>query len=373
MFGIAVYPSIHCCLVVLLVFGMLQLDTCSAAGFTDMLKKQPSPSSASEYCSNNQHIHGRWIFNSQSTLRKKYYCCGYDAHDAYDPVNCAPMGKFERLYLVGKSERRTVNYSIPMGGHACACDYRGGTLKSLSDRERFEWVPDFCKLERFHGEQFCALLGPSKILFVGDSTMQQQAVTLMNHLLHSGGSCGGNITYGRNDFVVAPHGRLHMDWGDFIEKSEATIIILSLGTHYKDMDSYRKAWHLLEAKYHSLRDNLNLEKTTILIRTLNPAHVPHDRNATITEPLRSLPYIEKSDRNDIHGHYIQPIFDEISKQYARKLGFGIIDMSPLSYRIDAHPGVGAWGKDWLHYCSPGPLDLFNDILMTMMVNQELKV
>lgn len=45
----------------------------------------------------------------------------------------------------------------------------------------------------------------------------------------------------------------------------------------------------------------------------------------------------------------------------------ILDLSPLCYKSDAHPG----GNDFLHYCMPGPIDLFPIILLQMLYNDEI--
>ena len=46
---------------------------------------------------------------------------------------------------------------------------------------------------------------------------------------------------------------------------------------------------------------------------------------------------------------------------------GVIDMSPLYQRPDAHAL-----DDCLHFCTPGPLDLFGELLMAALSNGELE-
>ena len=48
-------------------------------------------------------------------------------------------------------------------------------------------------------------------------------------------------------------------------------------------------------------------------------------------------YLLANPQNDPYHYYLFPSFDEISKFYAKELGFHIIDMFPLYYRADSLP------------------------------------
>ena len=74
-------------------------------------------------------------------------------------------------------------------------------------------------------------------------------------------------------------------------------------------------------------------------------------------------------------------FDDISRAAIREIGGRVLDMAPLRLRPDAHPGrLGLtdlffmkYGKskaghpDCLHYCLPGPIDIFRDIFLTALL------
>ena len=72
-----------------------------------------------------------------------------------------------------------------------------------------------------------------------------------------------------------------------------------------------------------------------------------------------------------------PEFDSISKHHCALLRIPVLDMAPLYLRPDAHPSMNKvlmhklTDYDCLHYCLPGPLDIFAQILLTMLLNQEV--
>ena len=60
-------------------------------------------------------------------------------------------------------------------------------------------------------------------------------------------------------------------------------------------------------------------------------------------------------------------WDNESMNNARMIGMKIVDMTMLYSRPDAHPTNG----DCLHYCLPGPLDIFSVILLQMLFNKDI--
>ncbi|KAJ1388646.1 hypothetical protein B484DRAFT_409570 [Ochromonadaceae sp. CCMP2298] len=70
---------------------------------------------------------------------------------------------------------------------------------------------------------------------------------------------------------------------------------------------------------------------------------------------------------DLYNWYIFPRQDAQAKLEARRLGMRVVDMSPLYYRQDGHADEG----DCLHYCLPGPTDLFSVLLLNMMYKNDI--
>ena len=68
------------------------------------------------------------------------------------------------------------------------------------------WVPSSCSLRDFNGSHFCELLAGRRLLFIGDSTMQQLASVVMNTLAwtegRSGSACSAQVLFGHSDTLV---------------------------------------------------------------------------------------------------------------------------------------------------------------------------
>ena len=89
-------------------------------------------------------------------------CCSWDT--AANPAWCEalPISKV----VLGEELHRGSASGASAGGFACTCK---------SARPRLQWTPSGCQLPAWNATRFCALLGGKKLLFVGDSTMQQTA------------------------------------------------------------------------------------------------------------------------------------------------------------------------------------------------------
>jgi hypothetical protein len=247
-------------------------------------------------------------------------------------------------------------------------------------REQYEWRPSFCELVAFDGPQFCKILGDgNQVLFVGDSTMIQQAVTLMNSITHSGGNCSDNVFFGHNNELFNPHqDATNRVWIDYVEQlPKVKLVVLGMGAWFHAYDDYERAWNVIIQQYRYLENNRAHRKATMptfVWKTINPAH----QNCTsYHEPILSP--LSVNTTYDAFGWSRFPEYDSISKEYSYKLHWNVIDMFPLHLRPDAHPPLlpsptaFRHSFDCLHYCLPGPLNLFNDILLTMMLTNEIVI
>lgn len=314
-------------------------------------------------CMNGLHTHGRWVYNASTSLVKSFVCCGYDRDEDFkwNNATCLPRGAQNVDYMFG--------YAAPMlslaGGHSCFCDGELGRQK-VHKRERYEWVPDHCELVRFDGKHFCSLLGKEKVVFIGDSTLQQQAVNLMNHITGTGGTCAPQIGLFKTYNPVVPS--YGTDWADMMRESKARIVIMGHGPHFNSVREYVSMWELMVKHYesHHVSDYIKAHNVTVLVRTINYGHPHCNANASVlNDPVSIVPH----SADDVYSWRLFPVFDDIARRYAVKLGFQMIDVSPLRLRPDAHPA----GRDCLHYCLPGPLNLFDEILTTMIASGEIKI
>lgn len=81
-------------------------------------------------------------------------------------------------------------------------------------------------------------------------------------------------------------------------------------------------------------------------------------------PLNNFQASKNKSIEDRSNWYLFPYFDNLSIKRSKLLDINVIDMSPLYYRIDAH-AIG----DCLHYCIPGPLNLFAILLFNILLTK----
>ena len=150
-----------------------------------------------EVCRGNQYVNGSWVIDKHTEhkhmIKKSFYCCQNDDVGVFAYCGNNMVDNENKFYphddLVIAPDK------------ACVCDIMEGTRNSVSVREEFKWVPDFCDLESLSGEKFCNLLGKRRILLIGDSLMHQLASTLMNVLKALNAPCLSQISYGKSSHL----------------------------------------------------------------------------------------------------------------------------------------------------------------------------
>ena len=84
--------------------------------------------------------------------------------------------------------------------------------------DRFEWQPTSCTLPQWNAKRFCAVLGGRRVLFVGDSTVEQvagvlQAQVQWDHWNTRSRSCASQIALASSDTLVKrDFGRFNRGW-----------------------------------------------------------------------------------------------------------------------------------------------------------------
>jgi hypothetical protein len=328
----------------------------------------------STHCRDNLHVHGRWVYNPNVNMVKAFPCCGY--HIGHASWVNSDWEWNKSICLDDRAQHHTYFFGMPpprqslVGGSGCVCDASSPLGRfGVNRRERYEWTPHYCAIERFEGKKFCSIMGKRSIVFIGDSTMQQQAITLMDHITGTGGDCAPRVGMLMNVELVSATGNIFkMDWVDMMRTYAASIVVLSMGPHFHNVSHYYSVWEDVARHF---RENqvdkyVKENRVTVLVRTTNPGHINCSRNATIPT---SVPLIEPDAPANKYNWDLFPIFDDIAKLYARLLGWKVVDVSPLYRRSDAHPG-SEYG-DCLHFCIPGPLNLFNQLLQTMLESGEI--
>ena len=248
---------------------------------------------------------------------------------------------------------------MQVGGHACHCDREEGRL-SVNRREKYTWVPHNCSLNEWNTDRFCQLLQDKKILFVGDSTSVQTGGALMAMTYKK---CATNLYLARDDNF---YGNKLIG---FVERFKPDILIISYGPHALDDEDVRiELKHIQEMLYElgqkekENEDTNNTNSMKVLWKTINPGH-SDCWNAT--GPVESF----EIPPNNQYRFDRFPVWDAMALNANityRNKSIGLLDMSALYYRPDAHPG-----RDCLHSCLPGPIDIVGRILLQMLENGEI--
>ena len=271
-----------------------------------------------------------------------------------------------------------------LGGYGCTC-------RSFSDD--LEWHPRGCQLERWNATRFCKLLGGRNLLFAGDSTMGQLAVTVMN-MVHWGhgvnattnAGCQTKLVFGASDTLVRrSFGRLNRGWHwrTLEARARSSIVVMSMGPHIH-IDPKLNMTASEERRY------VNSSLTSVLEEIAKEHEQSNSDRILIwkTQPAAgcgATPLPSETDMRRVRDSQTDynwgrfGYMDEIAKNFwAGRPRAYVLDLSPLNYRVEAHPGSpGANGTglhgvgDCLHSCD-GPLRLGATLLLNLLAHIQRK-
>jgi hypothetical protein len=170
----------------------------------------------------------------------------------------------------------------------------------------------------------------------------------------------------------------HNNYATVIDKYDPDISIVSSGPHIDDTGDVNHIMTQID-HHHKTRLKRGLRVPTTIWKTQNPGHWGCQ---TSKEPLDLGPVEITSELimtkilkttctkgRDKYGWCALVDFDKFAKKVAPTLGFKVLDMSPLYLRPDAH--VLGKKEDCLHFCQPGPLNVFSIFLLQMLYNKEV--
>ena len=248
---------------------------------------------------------------------------------------------------------------LQVGGNACTCDAKYGRL-SVNEREKYSWQPKNCDLIAWNATSFCQLLGTRIVYMQGDSTMGQTAHSLIAMIYTSNGGCANQIYFNRD------HGAATVTAG--MNRTNADIVVLNHGAHAKDDGDIHSWWRSFNDTMlsHKMARIVHRKPISFLWRTNHPGHL--NCNATSKPSLYGVDNFPQYNRSIDYYRWSEfNRWDNISTKYASSVGAKIVDMSPLYSRPDAHP----ISDDCLHYCLPGPVDMFATLFLQMLYNKEI--
>jgi hypothetical protein len=237
-------------------------------------------------------------------------------------------------------------------------------------RDKYVWKSP--NLPQWNPTEFCQLLGPyRRIIMIGDSTMSQAGATLMN-AVH--GWCQTQLVYFIVDTLINEEfGVLNRGshWLEIARNHSITrdgdIVVLTVGAHIVNMiDLYNVSDLVLQQITAMKVERPNL---TILYKTQQPGGCTH------TIANLSLSPLQAGETFDFGSgyHFNHPLLYEYDKRvicHLQALGIPFLDMRMLFSRSDAHPSSKRprRPKDCLHFCSPGPLDIFAILFLRLLQN-----
>lgn len=308
---------------------------------------------------------GKWVYQGNNITRKSFTCCEWDYSDWKDPEITSQCGSKDfpskETYRYGR-----LDFPVQVGAHSCVCDELQHTRLTVSEREKYTWVPRRCSLLAWNATAFCEQLGHRKIMFIGDSTVGQSAATLMNMIVSDEpkGLCGPQLLVHRLDMPSQSRELVAEQLYTFAPD----IIVFNFGAHYHVVEEFRtEVEEFLETFVASYRRNVAPRPVHFVWKTHNP---PYPQCEHFTSPVPVPPVQESTFQWDLLDQ-----FDAIARNITAKHHFEIIDMYPLKLRADAHPARMAWdvakkGGDCLHFCMPGPLDLFSTLMHHMLFQHD---
>ena len=334
-------------------------------------------------CTGTQHTTGSWRPATTTTFDDPP-CCGWDNnHFQRDPEHCGTRrwhyrsGGMEPIY--------EPNGSWPImqiGGSACTC-------KGFVDRH--EWRPTACRLPRWSAARFCAALGNRSLLFVGDSTMEQLASSMMGLLQWGsagGDACGGcacQLRVAPSDTLLGRNlGRYNRGYRlvDVVRRFSPDVVVAGAGAHvYGDANFSRvlEGVAALHARY--------FPNAQLIWRTSAPAGCgPAPLSAPPDEQFWAL----LATQTLMWNWREQAAQDEAARDFwsVRQSGRSptrLLDLSPLHLRPDAHVGSPRSGAPWpdpavsqreqkpardcLHMCHAGPLGRLAPVLLMSVLEE----
>ena len=342
--------------------------------------------------------------------RKSFICCGSDQDEFKTLENYCGQSRqipYHNFQLRGGMKNRySVSIYAHTSDHGCSCDKENRT--SIYEREKYEWVPsNACEFIDWNASEFCEYLGPNRtIMMIGDSTTMQKCITLINMIVRENEYCSDQIVCVRNDLLI-PREKLPYDHTNkfhnpfkftvFVEAVMPDIILVNTGHHYtllqNALSAFAETIELFVDEVKTIKrkyERVNRPAPLIYWIQQQYGHrgcegerglKPMDMGSLEREGVLNTNTNTNTNTNASEDKYNWrhlETFDQIAKDLFLLHNLSYLDLSPLKYRSDAHPSSGSasdqrngfswyesykFGIDCLHYCLPGPLDIFPRILL----------
>ena len=286
---------------------------------------------------------------------------------------------------------------VHTGGYACSCQRFGF-------EDVYTWVPNECRLLEWDAKEFCRVLGNRSLLVLGDSTVSQAAGVLMNYI-HLGfwdnpaQGCQTQVRFANSDTLVGVEYGVDNrggEWKALIQYSAPDIVLLSTGPHINRPPPLRTADFTAILSQISQEHLERFPNVTLIWKTQAPGGCTDGISETFPreEFYKSLTYPNYNWADFEHWDWVA------RHEFTGKRNQYVLDMTPLYYRTDAHPGSHYYegytvdatethprtpvsraqpgetqiqdrNRDCLHHCIPGPIGLLPQLLLHLMRGKNL--
>ncbi|KFK25820.1 hypothetical protein AALP_AA8G165600 [Arabis alpina] len=269
---------------------------------------------------------------------------------------------------------------------------------------RYRWKPDGCDLPIFDPREFLEMARGKAMGFVGDSVSRNQVqslVCLLSRVEYPQDISPSPATDIKVWNYTSYNFTLHAMWSPFLVKTtnpdptgpKANLFSLYLDEYTEWMSQIDQLDYLVISSGHwkalriSLKAILESFKGLAILRSFSPQHFEggawnEGGGCVRTRPYRRNETIPEAEGPDLKLRDIQLEEFEAAKEEGRKkkgLTLRFMDTTQaMQLRPDGHPGRYDRPKnvavtlrdDCIHWCLPGPIDTWNDILLQMMKTEK---
>lgn len=295
---------------------------------------------------------GEWIEVINHTFASPV-CCEVDGVAISPMVDSGPT-------LGSQTEQCSQDGYIAQSVNGCKCD---------DFLDTYEWSsPALDPI--FDPNTTCRLLGNRRVVLIGDSTMEQAAITLINSLV-PGGGCHHQLSYHsadtlvRRDFGAMNRGK---HFTDIVHELKPDIAIVTVGAHIAH--NYSLYMSIVGEVIHDMEEIKRLWGNNITFgwKTQQPGgclpNIAYPKNPSMVAST----YLNNDSATHLsynHGQFYQ--WDEMLITRLEEIKMPYLDLRMLYSRMDGH--ISSRGKmvkyfgrkeeyvDCLHMCTPGPLDV----------------
>ncbi|KAL1357103.1 hypothetical protein AAHE18_05G232700 [Arachis hypogaea] len=269
--------------------------------------------------------------------------------------------------------------------------FRHGRMDT--DFLKWKWKPHECELPRFNPTSFLNIVGGKKMAFIGDSVARNHMESLLcllsqedtpKDMYKDPEDKYRQWYFPKHDFT------LMMIWSRFLIVGEERIVN-GTGCVYcneQNVTNYNIDLPIRMAfrtTFMHINGSKNKKRGLLtVLRTFAPAHFENGVWNNGGYCNRTSPLSEAEADFGSFDWQLRSIqleeFERAKREKGEKRLFEILDVTrAMLMRPDGHPG-DHWGNKWMkgyndctHWCLPGPVDLWSEFLLALLIRSQLGI